>query len=155
MRQEDQLKERYGSDPGMRVPEGYFESLELKIMEQLPAYPEAPKEVDMSVWQRVEPYVYLAAMFAGIWMMMKVFHTVSSTESLSLENPPAAIAAAMAMDNDEAMPYFTTASDLSLEEEMSETYSTIEDFAADFGYDLRPEYESIRIPDSRDHSEPV
>lgn len=139
----------------MRVPEGYFESLELKIMEQLPAYPEAPKKVDMSIWQRVKPYVYMAAMFAGIWMMMKVFHTVSSTESLSLENPPAAIASAMALESDEMYPYFTTASDLSLEEEMSETYSSIEEFAADFGYELRPEYESIRIPNGSGHSESV
>ncbi len=150
MRHEDQLKERYGSDHGMSVPEGYFEQLELKIMEQLPPYKEAERKVDLSLWQKVKPYVYLAAMFAGIWLMMKVFHTVSSTQSLNLDNPPAAIASAMALDNEEIMPYFTTANDMQLEEEMSETYSTIEDFAADFGYEFEPEYASIEIPATTD-----
>ncbi|MDE6770403.1 MAG: hypothetical protein K2J78_11835, partial [Muribaculaceae bacterium] len=138
MRHEDQLKDKYGTDPGLRVPDGYFEELNLKIMESLPAYPEAPRTVDMSLWQKIKPYVYLAAMFAGIWMMMKVFHTVSTSESLNLDNPPAAIAQAMATATDEALPYFTTANDYALEEEMTQTYSSIEEFEADFGYDFKP-----------------
>lgn len=143
MRHEDQLKDKYGTDPGFRVPDGYFEELNLKIMESLPAYPEAPRRVDMSLWQKVKPYVYLAAMFAGIWMMMKVFHTVSTSESLNLDNPPAAIAQAMASATDEALPYFTTANDYALEEEMTQTYSSIEEFEADFGYDFKPQYASL------------
>ena len=143
MRHEDQLKDKYGTDPGFRVPDGYFEELNLKIMESLPAYPEAPRRVDMSLWQKVKPYVYLAAMFAGIWMMMKVFHTVSSSESLNLDNPPAAIAQAMATATDEALPYFTTANDYALEEEMTQAYSSIEEFEADFGYDFKPQYASL------------
>lgn len=143
MRHEDQLKDKYGTDPGFRVPDGYFEELNLKIMESLPAYPEAPRRVDMSLWQKVKPYVYLAAMFAGIWMMMKVFHTVSTSESLNLDNPPAAIAQAMATATDEALPYFTTANDYALEEEMTQTYSSIEEFEADFGYDFKPQYASL------------
>ncbi len=143
MRHEDQLKDKYGTDPGFRVPDGYFEELNLKIMESLPAYPEAPRRVDMSLWQKVKPYVYLAAMFAGIWMMMKVFHTVSTSESLNLDNPPAAIAQAMASATDEALPYFTTANDYALEEEMTQTYGSIEEFEADFGYDFKPQYASL------------
>ncbi|MDE6337024.1 MAG: hypothetical protein K2J63_05235 [Muribaculaceae bacterium] len=143
MRHEDQLKDKYGTDPGFRVPDGYFEELNLKIMESLPAYPEAPRRVDMSLWQKVKPYVYLAAMFAGIWMMMKVFHTVSTSESLNLDNPPAAIAQAMATATDEALPYFTTANDYALEEEMTQAYSSIEEFEADFGYDFKPQYASL------------
>ncbi|MDE5881814.1 MAG: hypothetical protein K2H60_08800 [Muribaculaceae bacterium] len=143
MRHEDQLKDKYGTDPGLRVPDGYFEELNLKIMESLPAYPEAPRTVDMSLWQKIKPYVYLAAMFAGIWMMMKVFHTVSTSESLNLDNPPAAIAQAMATATDEALPYFTTANDYALEEEMTQTYSSIEEFEADFGYDFKPQYASL------------
>ncbi len=143
MRHEDHIKDKYGTDPGFRVPDGYFEELNLKIMESLPAYPEAPRRVDMSLWQKVKPYVYLAAMFAGIWMMMKVFHTVSTSESLNLDNPPAAIAQAMATATDEALPYFTTANDYALEEEMTQAYSSIEEFEADFGYDFKPQYASL------------
>ena len=143
MRQEDQLKEKYGTDPGFRVPDGYFEELNLKIMESLPAYPEAPGKVDMSLWQRVKPYVYLAAMFAGIWMMMKVFHTATTSETLNLDNPPAALAQAAADGSDEIMHFFSPASDYALEEEMTQTYGSIEEFQADFGYDFKPQYASL------------
>ena len=143
MRQEDQLKEKYGTDPGFRVPDGYFEELNLKIMESLPAYPEAPRTVDMSLWQRVKPYVYLAAMFAGIWMMMKVFHTATTSETLNLDNPPAALAQAAADGSDEIMHFFSPASDYALEEEMTQTYGSIEEFQADFGYDFKPQYASL------------
>lgn len=148
MRHEDRLKDKFGTDPGFRVPEGYFEELNLKIMESLPAYPEAPRTVELSLWQRVKPYVYLAAMFAGIWLMMKVFHTVSTDATLNLDNPPAAIAQAMADSGEEAFPYFTTANDYLLEEEMTETYNSIEEFEADFGYDFKPEYASMELPEN-------
>lgn len=143
MRQEEQLKDKYGTDPGFKVPDGYFEDLNLKIMASLPSYPEAPKEVVLSRWQRVKPYVYLAAMFAGIWMMMKVFHTVSTSGSLSLDNPPAAIAQAMADYNEETLPYYSPANEYAIEEEVSENYDSIEEFQLDFGYELKPEYASI------------
>ncbi len=148
MRHEDQLKDKYGTDPGLRVPDGYFEELNLRIMASLPQYPEAPRVVEMSLWQKIKPYVYLAAMFAGIWVMMKVFHTVSSADSLNLDNPPAAIALAMASQDEEAFHYFSPATDYALEEEMSQTYGSIEEFEADFGYDFKPEYANISIPSS-------
>lgn len=143
MRHEDQLKEKYGTDPGFRVPEGYFEELNLKIMESLPPYQEAPRKVELSLWQRVKPYVYLAAMFAGIWMMMKVFHTVSTADSLNLDNPPAAIAQAMATAPEEDMAYYTPINDYLLEEEITDTYGSIEEFEADFDYDFKPEYATL------------
>ncbi len=144
MRHEDQLKDKYGTDPGFRVPDGYFEELNLKIMEALPAYPEAPRRVDMSLWQRVKPYVYMAAMFAGIWLMMKVFHTATTSETLNLDNPPAALAKAVEASSDEALQYYISpTSDYALEEEMTQTYNSIEDFQADFGYDFKPQYASL------------
>lgn len=148
MRHEEQLKDKYGTDPGFRVPDGYFEDLNLKIMESLPPYPEAPRVVDMSLWQRVKPYVYLAAMFAGIWIMMKVFHTVSNSDSLNLDNPPAAIAQAMAAQDEDGFTYYSPATDYALEEEMIQTYGTIEEFEADFGYNFKPEYANIELPAS-------
>ncbi len=143
MRQEELLKDKYGTDPGFRVPDGYFEELNLKIMEQLPAYPEAPRKVDMSLWQKVKPYVYLAAMFAGIWLMMKVFHTVSTADSLNLDNPPAALANAVASEPDVNLTMFNPAGDYLLEEEMTQTYGSIEEFEADFGYTFKPQYASL------------
>ncbi len=36
MRQEDILKEKYGTDAGFRVPDGYFDNLNSAIMSKLP-----------------------------------------------------------------------------------------------------------------------
>lgn len=59
---------------GMTVPEGYFDSFAARMMEQIPA--EEPRVVEMprrGFWKTVRPYVYMAAMFAGIWLMMNMF----------------------------------------------------------------------------------
>ena len=145
MRQEDELKGKYGQQTGFKVPEGYFEDLNSRIMAQLPPYPEVERTVPMTMWQRVKPYVYLAAMFAGIWLMMNVFHRVSGAGDLSLDNPPAAIASAMALDTDEYLPYVNVESDYSLEREVSENYDSFDEFEADFGYEFKPEFASMEV----------
>lgn len=68
---------------GMTVPEGYFEDFATRMQQSLPQTPfEATTDASTSapakrtLWQKVRPYVYLAAMFAGIWCMMKVFDNV-------------------------------------------------------------------------------
>jgi hypothetical protein len=58
-------------DP-FKVPEGYFESLTDSIVSNLPELiPEKP--VQISLWTRVKPFVYMAAMFAGIALTIKLF----------------------------------------------------------------------------------
>ncbi len=151
MPQEEILKSKYGTDTGFRVPDGYFDELNAKILADLPPYKMASKTVHMSMWQRVKPYVYLAAMFAGIWMMMKVFHTVSTSDRLTLDNPPEAIAQVLEADSFDDMFFFShdASSDLQLEEEVSESYDSMEDFEADFGYRIMPEYDNVAIPPSQ------
>jgi len=145
MRQEDQLIEKYGRNPGFRVPDGYFEGLNARIIAGLPPYKEAPKTMDLSLWQRMKPYVYLAAMFAGIWLMMSVFHKVSDSGTLSLDNPPAVIVASMANIPEDFAPYISWENDYELASEVSAGYDSIEDFQNDFGYDLEPEYEKMDV----------
>ncbi|MDR0428148.1 MAG: hypothetical protein LBH12_06045 [Dysgonamonadaceae bacterium] len=54
------------------VPEGYFEGLTDKITAQLP--PKIQFEPQKrSLWDQVKPWVYMAAMFAGIALMVKLF----------------------------------------------------------------------------------
>lgn len=146
MNEEDKIIQRYGRRGPWRVPEGYFDAMRAEVEAKLPEYPEAPSRLKMSLWQRVKPYVYLAAMFAGIWCMMKVFHTASGMGSLNLDNPPAHIAAYMG--EPEVSDMFVSSSDLSDEElldEVSDSYGSIEDFERDFGYELEPEYDNIDI----------
>lgn len=153
MRKEDKLLEKAGRHTGMSVPEGYFESFASQMMEKLPAYPEAPRPVTLSTWQRIKPYVYMAAMFAGIWCMMKMFHMASQNAgAVHLDNPPEAVV--LAMDQGDTYEYFYHLDDDDINEydvafDLSGTYDNIEDFAADFDYDLKPEYASLPSSQNR------
>lgn len=81
---------------GMKVPDGYFDSFVASMNDKLPYRPEAedPNYISeeskpKTTWQQLRPYVYLAAMFAGIWLMLQVFASVSITTDLMPidENP--------------------------------------------------------------------
>lgn len=143
MKTEDKLKQKVGTDTGFRVPDGYFENAFSQIMESLPER-EVSKPVPLSKWQRIRPYVYLAAMFAGIWCMMKMFHMITNVP-VSLENPPVAVAeAVMNLETSEETNI------VNIEEEellthIVEEYESFEEFEEDFDYDLEEEYAEIDL----------
>ncbi|MDR0431216.1 MAG: hypothetical protein LBH58_12165 [Tannerellaceae bacterium] len=64
------LERLKGGDP-FKVPEGYFEDFASQMMRKLPdkTY-EQPKRVTMM--DRVRPWVYMAAVFAGLGLFFKV-----------------------------------------------------------------------------------
>ena len=131
MKTEHNILEKVDRKTGYTVPDNYFDSVRSKIMENLPEYQEKKPE-KLSMWRKVQPYFYMAAMFAGIWCMMKMFHMMT-TADLSLDNPPESIALAMANadHNDWMMP--TDNSDMFiLEDDICSQYSSIEDFKIDF-----------------------
>ncbi|MCH5238597.1 MAG: hypothetical protein J1F38_00065 [Muribaculaceae bacterium] len=134
MKQEEQLINKFGKDSGMKVPEGYFNTLEQQIMQSLPPYPEASKSIVLSRWQRVKPYVYMAAMFCGIWLMMKVFHTATQPISLSLDNPPEALVELIDGDTFYDINYlhYNIGEFDADEQEIIMSYDNIEDFEKDF-----------------------
>lgn len=141
MKEEEKLIARFGRKGPWSVPDGYFDSVCVEILDKLPEYPEKPKPVELSRWQRLKPYVYLAAMFAGIWCMMQMFHHASGVGNLSLDNPPEQIAALMAepaVADMYALP--SSVSDDELIDEVSGQYSSIEEFEQDFGVKIKPEY---------------
>ena len=135
MKQEEQLISKYGKDSGMKVPDGYFTELEQQIMSSLPPYQASPKKIDLSRWQRVKPYVYLAAMFCGIWLMMKVFHTATQPMSMNLDNPPAALVEMLddGFDYDNLYRQYYSDYEYDMDdEELILSYDNIEDFERDF-----------------------
>ena len=74
---------------GMTVPEGYFEDFAAKMAASLPRREwedPAPRVVPRSLWQKVRPYVYMAAMFLGVWCMMNMFDLMRSSAGLGVEN---------------------------------------------------------------------
>lgn len=74
MKQEDStILKKYGKDSGFKVPENYFADFNKRMSEMLPEVEITPVDVKPTMWQRVRPLVYLAAMFAGVWCMMSIF----------------------------------------------------------------------------------
>ena len=141
MKQEEELISKYGKVSGMKVPENYFPDLEKQIMGNLPPYPKTVPTVHLSRWHRMKPYIYLAAMFCGIWLMMKVFHTATQPISMSLENPPEALVEMLDGGWDYDIHYRPYMPEFDLDdEEFIMSYDNIEDFEKDFGYTIRAEY---------------
>lgn len=97
MKEEDQLRHKFGTETGFRVPDGYFDHIFNEIESRLPEHPGLKTPMPISRWQRLKPYAYLAAMFAGIWCTMKMVSMMSESgqEEVSLSNPPQMIAKAM------------------------------------------------------------
>ena len=62
---------KIGNKNPYQVPENYFEELTSRIMVQLPQKVEENSQ--LSLWERVKPWVYMAAMFIGIALMIKTF----------------------------------------------------------------------------------
>ena len=125
------ILEKVGHQTGYTVPEGYFDSVRSKIMHNLPEYQEAKPE-RLSTWKKIQPYIYMAAMFAGIWCMMKMFHMISATD-LNLENPPESIALAMAeADHGEWFAPVDNSDVFMIEDDVVSQYSSFDDFKQDF-----------------------
>ena len=97
MKEEDKLKQTYGTQTGFRVPDEYFDHVFAEIGSKLPDVPQNSEPISPSRWQRLKPYIYLAAMFGGIWCTMKMVSMLSGTEpqTVSLDNPPQLVAQAM------------------------------------------------------------
>jgi len=57
-----------------KMPEGYFDNFTNGIMSQLPdIVREDSGSISVNWWYRVRPWIYMAAMFAGIALMIRLF----------------------------------------------------------------------------------
>ena len=85
MKEDTELKNRIGKDNPFKVPDGYFENLVPEIMKQLPET-EVYEAKEISLWERVKPWVYMVAMFMfGLRVMMKgrAVHSENEMENIS------------------------------------------------------------------------
>lgn len=98
----DDILTKVNRNDGMTVPDGYFEDFAAKMTTSLPQMEwekPQPKVLPRSVWQRIRPYIYLAAMFMGVWCMMKMFDLMrTDSYGLSIDNNPV-LSAAMSNDH--------------------------------------------------------
>lgn len=85
MKEKDDILSKIGKDAGFKVPENYFSDFAEKMAKSLPEQNIKPLPKP-STWHKIRPYVYLAAMFAGIWCMMYIFNGIS-TATKGMYNP--------------------------------------------------------------------
>lgn len=108
MKHEDStLIKKYGKDPGFKVPENYLDDFNKRMVEMLPDVEITPVDVKPTLWQRVRPLVYMAAMFAGVWCMMQVFSHFTDTSNL---NGVGAVAEKLMNDNENVEDFIMSGS---------------------------------------------
>ena len=67
-----------------KTPDGYFEQLTSNIMDQLPETVPAPV-VRVTLMDRVKPWLYMAAVFAGLGLFFK---TLVGSDFTALQSEP-------------------------------------------------------------------
>lgn len=98
MKNENDILSKLGNNSGMKVPENYFADFASRMAKELPIQDfeikQSTKVLPRSRWQQMRPYIYLAAMFMGIWCMMKMFNLMQPSDAtISIENNPILISA--------------------------------------------------------------
>lgn len=87
----ENILDKIGRNDGMTVPDGYFADFQHRMEAMLPVNEQAetPRKIEAprSFWSRVRPFVYMAAMFAGVWCMVKMFSMLGTGNvDLSIDN---------------------------------------------------------------------
>lgn len=147
MNHEDIIKKKIGKNHGFKVPEGFLEPVYKQVRENLPE--RKPIEFPQrTMWQRVRPYVYLAAMFLGLWATMKIVTTLKVQQQpvVSLDNPPALVAQAISTPEvEEQLNLAMEANDIAIVNDAVAAYDNIEDFQQDFDYQFEDKVQDIDI----------
>lgn len=138
MAAEDKLNKLLANGTGMKVPDGYFQNVMQQVNAKLPEHPslksenvETPRKM---FWIKARPILYMAAMFAGIWCMMKVFTTIQTSPQVSIDNMPGMVAEALQNpDNLREVIIGNESDDMELSDDILENYAgDFEEFEADF-----------------------
>ena len=76
MKEEYNILKKVGKENVFRVPDGYFENLTSEVMSRLPEK-ETPAIIkrEPTKWERIKPWVYMTAMFAGAALIIRVAST--------------------------------------------------------------------------------
>jgi len=128
--EQPEILSRINKQTGMTVPEGYFQQFAIQMEQQLPEqdFERQPQILPRTLWQKVRPYVYMAAMFAGVWCMMKMFTLMqSSSPSASSE----LIARAVSNDKYFSEYYDTEIDEIDIYDELYATGADPEALAQD------------------------
>ena len=73
MGKEENILKKVGTKNPFSVPDHYFEDFTQELMSKLPEKEPMLPVAEPTLWQRVKPWVYMAAMFCGIMLSVRVF----------------------------------------------------------------------------------
>lgn len=73
MNPEEKILQKIGKKNPFTVPENYFENFTQELMDKLPAKEAVLQTEAPTLWQRVKPWLYMAAMFCGIMLSVRIF----------------------------------------------------------------------------------
>jgi hypothetical protein len=94
-----------GKTNPFKVPEGYFERFSEGLMSQLPEHTvEEPKV--FSLWERIRPWTYMAAMFVGIMLMFRIFGGSQEKKSIAQNEEKSGIEIIMEPDLEDFYTYY-------------------------------------------------
>lgn len=72
MKEEDKLRKELGMENPFRVPEDYFEGFTSQLMSRLPEKEKSDVFRTPTTWEKIRPWVYMAAMFVGAALIIRV-----------------------------------------------------------------------------------
>ena len=92
MKEENKILAEAAHRDGFTVPDGYFADFAARMESALPHRDEIEKPRvarKRTPWQICRPYVYMAAMFAGVWCMLKMFTLMAGVDTeITYDNDP-------------------------------------------------------------------
>jgi len=122
MGKEDNLLRKVGTKNPFNVPDNYFEDFTQNLMDRLPEKEPMPPMQEITLWQRVKPWIYMAAMFCGIMLSVRVFvgepqkdeFPITQAEAESLPDEEWEIMMDMTLIDDYSLYQFLTDADINL-----------------------------------------
>lgn len=74
MKEDKKIREKVGAKNPFEVPEGYFDHLADQIIDRLPEkeMKVLPLQEENSLWLKIRPWVYMAAMFIGAALIIRI-----------------------------------------------------------------------------------
>ncbi len=91
MGKEQNITDRFKGCNPFRVPDGYMEGLTERVMSRLPEKPQREEARKVTMPDRVRPWLYMAAVFAGLGLFFKAIVGISgdgnAADTLLVQSP--------------------------------------------------------------------
>ncbi len=87
MKEEDKILKKISRENPFRVPEGYFDSFASEMMSRLPEKENlSTVNKEPTTWEKVRPWLYMAAMFIGAALIIRVASSSHAVDAETLAN---------------------------------------------------------------------